>query len=82
MRSNPSRRRAPLAAVALALALVASACGGSDVDTEVEVGAAAGAADDATASLFTGEATTIDGETFDLATLAGEDLIVWFWAPW
>ena len=25
---------------------------------------------------------TIDGETFDLASLQGEDVVLWFWAPW
>lgn len=27
-------------------------------------------------------ATTIDGESFDLASLAGTPVFVWFWAPW
>jgi thiol-disulfide isomerase/thioredoxin len=29
---------------------------------------------------FTG--TTLDGRTFDAATLAGKPTILWFWAPW
>jgi thiol-disulfide isomerase/thioredoxin len=29
---------------------------------------------------FTG--TTLDGRTFDAATLAGRPTILWFWAPW
>jgi thiol-disulfide isomerase/thioredoxin len=29
---------------------------------------------------FTG--TTLDGKTFDAATLAGKPTILWFWAPW
>ena len=57
-----------------------------------------GGADDATASetaptpapdgpvldpsVLSGEVTTISGETFDLGSLAGQDLVVWFWAPW
>lgn len=31
---------------------------------------------------FEGQATTVSGETFELSTLAGQDLILWFWAPW
>jgi cytochrome oxidase Cu insertion factor (SCO1/SenC/PrrC family) len=82
--TRPSRRRAPaLAALLVALALVGAACGGSDADsaTGSATDAASGGAE-ATASLFTGEATTVGGESFDLSTLAGQDLIVWFWAPW
>ncbi|MDH4362587.1 MAG: hypothetical protein OEY41_02750 [Acidimicrobiia bacterium] len=29
-----------------------------------------------------GQAVTIDGTSFDLGSLAGKDLVVWFWAPW
>jgi hypothetical protein len=29
-----------------------------------------------------GVVPTVDGGTVDLATFAGEDLVVWFWAPW
>ena len=35
-----------------------------------------------TAATFDGQATTIQGETFDLAGLANKDLVIWFWAPW
>lgn len=27
-------------------------------------------------------ATTLDGGTFEGATLAGRDVVLWFWAPW
>ena len=27
-------------------------------------------------------ATTLDGKTFDAATLAGKPVVLWFWAPW
>ncbi|MER7170264.1 peroxiredoxin family protein [Streptomyces mesophilus] len=29
---------------------------------------------------FTG--TTVDGKSFDAATLAGKPVVLWFWAPW
>jgi hypothetical protein len=32
--------------------------------------------------MFTGTATTLDGEEVDLADFAERDLVVWFWAPW
>lgn len=31
---------------------------------------------------FVGQATSIDGQSVDLAGLADKDLILWFWAPW
>ncbi len=69
----------------LSVSLLAAACGGSDADTSAEAGADAGDAmnapmvDDA---MFSGEATTVTGETFELGDLAGQDLVLWFWAPW
>ncbi len=66
-------------AVVAALAALASACGGSDQD---DTTAAASAGPVLDASVLTGEATTISGETVDLAAFADQDLVVWFWAPW
>jgi len=76
VRSAP--RRAPLVGAALlALALLASACGAADTEL-----AAPGDGARLDPSVLTGEATTWTGETFDLSTVAGKDLVVWFWAPW
>lgn len=83
MARSPSRRRASgIAAALLAFSLGAAACGGSD--TETESGAATESANGPVldASTFSGEATTIDGASFDLGPLANQDLVVWFWAPW
>ena len=33
-------------------------------------------------AVLSGEVNTVDGATFDLATVANKDLVVWFWAPW
>ncbi|MEL6985254.1 MAG: hypothetical protein AAFO29_22670 [Actinomycetota bacterium] len=81
-----SRRRASrVAAALLAFSLGAAACGGSDDDTVTESGAASESASTGPvldAAAFSGEATTIDGAMFDLAPLAEQDLVVWFWAPW
>ncbi len=86
-----SRRltKAPaIAAGVLALSLTAAACGSSEsADTAAGSDAAGGAADAPDgpvldASVFSGEATTIEGASFDLGPLANKDLVVWFWAPW
>lgn len=34
------------------------------------------------ADALQGQAAAIDGTSFDLGSLAGKDLVVWFWAPW
>ncbi len=34
------------------------------------------------ADALQGQAATIEGTSFDLGSLAGKDLVVWFWAPW
>jgi hypothetical protein len=59
---------------------------GADATTGADAGEP-GAAGEPTgprlsAEVFDGEATTVDGASFDLATLASKDLVVWFWAPW
>lgn len=53
----------------LAATLALAACGGSSSEIDV-------AAD----GTFT--APTLSGETFDLADYAGQDVMLWMWAPW
>lgn len=79
-----ARRAARLAAPLLALAALAAACGGSDDGgTEAATPAADGGGGPVLdAAVLTGEATTLDGASFDLGGLADKDLVVWFWAPW
>ena len=74
--------RTKLMAASLVLALVAAACGSDTSETsqaatgaQAESGAAESTALDITA-------TAADGSTIELATYAGEDLMLWFWAPW
>jgi hypothetical protein len=70
--------------------LVAGACGDSGSSTEAE---GAGSADDAVSAdwseldgvdvealAFTG--ATTDGTTFSGADVVGQDVLLWFWAPW
>lgn len=68
----PLRRR-PLPAVLLLLGLLASACGGGTAST---VGTG-----DARPQLVD-EFPTLAGETIDLESLQGQDVVLWFWAPW
>lgn len=65
---------------ALVAACVLAACGGTDAGDQV-VGGDAGP-DPADTDLLDFEATAVDGSTVDVADFAGEDLVVWFWAPW
>lgn len=81
--------RSGLLAVVLAIALLAAACGDSS-DSAVATGSetdAAASADwseldgvDVEALAFTGAAT--DGTTFSGADVVGQDVLLWFWAPW
>jgi len=74
------RRRLRLVAIVAALAALASACGSDTEDPAAAPEVAVGPVLDA--SILTGEATTVTGETVDLASFADQDLVVWFWAPW
>lgn len=67
-----SRRRRLLVIVAL-LGIFASACGSAATTS----GPVASAPD-----VLVDEFETIDGTTLDLASLQGEDVVLWFWAPW
>lgn len=88
-----SRLRRNLLAIVGALALLATACGGSDAaveaantaDAEAPAPAAAeeapaAEADSAPAISLT--ASTISGGQIDFASLEGQDVVLWFWAPW
>ena len=71
--------------MAIVVALLVGACADEDVRLE-EVGAGPTAApptgDVLDPSIFDDSATTIDGASFDLGSLEGSDVILWFWAPW
>ena len=70
MRSSKLR----LVAVALVGALTVAACGAGGPDV------AAPAPTDG--PLLSGEFATLDGGSIDLAALEGQDVVLWFWAPW
>lgn len=70
-----------LAAVAVAALLGAAGCGGGG---GTPPGAAADATQDttATAAALWWTAATVDGGQLEAAQLAGEDVVLWMWAPW
>ncbi len=70
-----------LPAMLIVAALFAASCSGSDAESAA--GSDAASSGDVLASeVFDAEATTVDGQVFDLAQLADSDLVLWFWAPW
>jgi len=86
-----------LAAPILATLLIAAACS-TDAETTTAPaeasaapssdGASGVASDDAAATgdaaawPFTFVADQVDGGTFDAGDYEGQDLVLWFWAPW
>ncbi len=72
-----------LTSAGVAAVLLVAGCAGGSVGTgSVTPGEqVAGAAPQGTASLDF-QATTVDGEAFDAATLQGRPTVLWFWAPW
>jgi len=67
--------------------MLLSACGGGGSTTVDESAAAPAPADavgdaPAASSPLVDEFTTVSGQTIDLATLQGQDVVLWFWAPW
>ena len=80
--------------VAAALALLLSACATTPAETAPPQTAPAAQADEPTtqpsqtadtssaAPVLDFTATTLAGESFDGASLAGKPAVLWFWAPW
>ncbi|MDH3705654.1 MAG: hypothetical protein OES57_06275 [Acidimicrobiia bacterium] len=60
--------------VLVSVAVLAAACGGSDDGGEATASGPDSAPD------FSG--TTIEGTELVSADYAGQDVILWFWAPW
>ena len=90
------RVRRAAAAVLVSLGLAVAGCGGgSDRDTEppaaaTTTGTAQAATPAAPSTATTGPvpatlmftATTVDGQPFDAASVAGKPVVLWFWAAW
>ncbi len=82
-----SKSRKRVGAVALSLGLFASACGGAATDEStssapVDDGAEVAEESSGGAGLPQLVGDTVAGTQFDTADLAGQDIAVWFWAPW
>ncbi len=75
-------RRAKLASLLAVVGLVSAACGDGATEADDSAAAAQFASTQLDASVLSGTATTVSGESFDLAALGDKDLVVWFWAPW
>lgn len=63
---------APAVALLLSLGLAGAACGSTEAASEPGQ----------VASALDGEFATLGGGSIDLAELQGEDVVLWFWAPW
>jgi hypothetical protein len=73
------------AAAAAAFALLAACGSGDDEGATGDPGTEAGADRDeaqALPAVLDFSAPTVDGGTIDGVDLAGQDLVLWFWAPW
>ena len=67
-----------LAAIIVSMGLVTGACAGSEATSEPVSAPGDAPIEDALAF----SATTVDGTAFDAGELAGQDVLLWFWAPW
>ena len=64
-------------------ALVLAACGGgSSGDTGTAEPADAPTGEVATGEVATSALSLANGGTVELDSLAGQDVLLWFWAPW
>lgn len=67
---------------------LATACGSATVDIETTTPASESEVAESTdqsssqSSGLTGQFNTISGESVDLSTYQGQDVVLWFWAPW
>ena len=73
---------ARLAALLMVMALGAAACGSSDTAAPASPGAESTAPAEPEPSILEITAPAADGSTITLSDYAGQDLMLWFWAPW
>lgn len=79
------RIRRRLAAALLSVAVLGAACGSNDTETTEAAGESASgdsASDGAAAWPHDFTAELIGGGTIDAGDYEGQDLVLWFWAPW
>ncbi len=69
-------------AVVLSLALVGAGCGSSDSGDTATAAESADGAESGGSGLPELAGSTVSGAQLDTNDLAGQDTVVWFWAPW
>ena len=71
------------AATTSAAEVPATTSGGTDTGAAAEPAATtAPVAQETRAEILLLEGALLDGQQFDLAAAAGNDVLLWFWAPW
>lgn len=76
-----SATRALAAAAAVAIGL--TACGSADTASDVATGASTAGSPPLTAEHpLSFQSSTTDGDLFVASELEGQDVVLWFWAPW
>ena len=86
--SRPFSRHARVMLIAALFGLVAAACGGTETTASTSDAIAAqtaqaeGDAPAAEGNLYSGDFVDLNGQTIDLASYEGQDVVLWFWAPW
>ena len=69
-------------ASAVAASLVATACGGATESLQSEAATTSAAATAVVPAFLDRTVELVDGGSLDLADYVGDDLVLWFWAPW
>ncbi len=64
-------------ALCLGMLLITTACASNAPETASDLTATAAANEH-----LTGEFASLDGQTIELDSLQGDDVVLWFWAPW
>ena len=89
MRGMDPRQLSKLLAGLATVSLIAASCGASGSPSGIETGSATSGAEVPvqTSSAVEGPAAPIlvglaDGGQLDWNSLAGKDVMLWFWAPW
>ena len=80
--SQSVARSARLMLVSALFGLVAVACGGGTETTANTSDAIEAQSDAAEVDIFDGDFIDLNGESIDLAGYEGQDVVLWFWAPW
>ena len=70
------------AAEAPATTQAATTAGDADTGAAAEPATTTAAVEETRAEILLLEGALLDGQQFDVAAAAGNDVLLWFWAPW